>query len=209
MLITNFRPPVARRLGYDYESLRKVNNGLVYARVGAYGEKGPYAEKRGYDRIFQALSGMMRKSGPEGIPRNAGIWAADMSAPWAMCYGIALALMHREKTGEGQEVGTSLLQMSMAMQAVDLVRADSEAGSGGESGEDYANQPLYLPYQCSDGEWVNIVVITDKEFEGLCKALELPDVLEDSPVLDTPGPHSTRRGAIPGAVGGVFDETPE
>ena len=180
VLITNFRPPVARRLGYDYESLRAINKGLVYARVGAYGEKGPYAEKRGYDRIFQALSGMMRKSGPEGIPRNAGIWAADMSAPWAMCYGIALALMHREKSGEGQEVSTSLLQMSMAMQAVDLVRADSEMEAGGESGEDYANQPLYLPYQCSDGEWVNIVVISDKEFQGLCEALEIPDVLEDA-----------------------------
>ena len=83
----------------------------------------------------------------------------------------ALALMHREKTGEGQEVSTSLLHMSMAMQAVDLVRADSEVESGGESGEDYANQPLYLPYGCSDGQWVNIVVISDKEFRGLCKAL--------------------------------------
>ena len=180
VLITNFRPPVARRLGYDYESLRAINKGLVYARVGAYGEKGPYAEKRGYDRIFQALSGMMRKSGPEGVPRNAGIWAADMSAPWAMCYGIALALMDRERSGEGQEVSTSLLQMSMAMQAVDLVKADSEMGTGGESGEEYANQPLYLPYQCSDGEWVNIVVITDKEFQGLCEALEIMDLLEDA-----------------------------
>ena len=179
VLITNFRPSVAQRLGYDYETLRAINRGLVFARVGAYGERGPYAGKRGYDRIFQALSGMMRKSGPEGIPRNAGIWAADMSAPWAMCYGIALALMHREKSGEGQEVSTSLLQMSMAMQAVDLVRADSEVGSGGESGEEYANQPLYLPYECSDGEWVNIVVITDKEFRGLCEALEILDVLED------------------------------
>ena len=179
VLITNFRPSVARRLGYDYETLRAINRELVFARVGAYGERGPYAGKRGYDRIFQALSGMMRKSGPEGIPRNAGIWAADMSAPWAMCYGITLALMHREKTGEGQEVSTSLLQMSMAMQAVDLVRADSEAVAGGESGEEYANQPLYLPYECSDGEWVNIVVITDKEFRGLCEALEILDVLED------------------------------
>ena len=179
VLITNFRPSVAQRLGYDYETLRAINRGLVFARVGAYGERGPYAGKRGYDRIFQALSGMMRKSGPEGIPRNAGIWAADMSAPWAMCYGIALALMHREKSGEGQEVSTSLLQMSMAMQAVDLVRADSEVVAGGESGEEYANQPLYLPYECSDGEWVNIVVITDKEFRALCEALEILDVLED------------------------------
>ena len=131
VLITNLRPPVAQRLGYDYESLRAVNARLVFARVGAYGERGPYADKRGYDRLFQALSGMMRRSGPDGMPRNAGIWAADMSAPWAMCFGIVLALMDRERTGEGQEVSTSLLQMSMAMQAVDLVRADSEVGSGG------------------------------------------------------------------------------
>lgn len=207
VLITNFRPAVARRLGYDYESLRAVNKRLVYARVGAYGEKGPYAEKRGYDRIFQALSGMMRKSGPEGVPRNAGIWAADMSAPWAMCYGIALALMEREKTVEGQEVSTSLLQMSMAMQAVDLVRADSEIGSGEESGEEYANQPLYLPYQCSDGEWVNIVVITDKEFRGLCEALEITDVLEDSRFSTPLG--RIRNGDVLGQVlAGVFSTQP-
>ena len=207
VLITNFRPPVARRLGYDYESLKAVNRRLVYARVGAYGEKGPYAEKRGYDRIFQALSGMMRKSGPEGIPRNAGIWAADMSAPWAMCYGIALALMDREKTGEGQEVSTSLLQMSMAMQAVDLVRADSEMEAGGESGEDYANQPLYLPYQCSDGEWVNIVVISDKEFQGLCEALEIPDVLEDAR-FSTPLGRIQNGDVLFQVLSGVFSTRP-
>ena len=151
---------------------------------------------------------MMRRSGPEGIPRNAGIWAADMSAPWAMCYGIALALMHREKTGEGQEVSTSLLHMSMAMQAVDLVRADSEVESGGESGEDYANQPLYLPYECSDGEWVNIVVISDKEFRGLCEALEITHVLDD-PRFSTPsGPDKERRCAVPG-VGRCVLDTPD
>lgn len=207
VLITNFRPPVARRLGYDYESLRTINQGLVYARVGAYGEQGPYAGKRGYDRIFQALSGMMRKSGPEGMPRNAGIWAADMSAPWAMCYGITLALMHREKTGEGQEVSTSLLQMSMAMQAVDLVRADSEAGPDAESGEEYANQPLYLPYQCSDGEWVNIVVITDKEFQGLCEALEITDVLEDAR-FSTPLGRIQNGEALGQLLAGVFSTQP-
>ena len=207
VLITNFRPAVARRLGYDYESLRAVNKALVYARVGAYGDRGPYAEKRGYDRIFQALSGMMRPSGPEGIPRNAGIWAADMSAPWAMCYGIALALMHREKTGEGQEVSTSLLHMSMAMQAVDLVRADSEVESGGESGEDYANQPLYLPYECSDGEWVNIVVISDKEFRGLCEALEITHVLDD-PRFSTPLGRIKNGGVLFQVLAGVFSTRP-
>ena len=176
VLLTNFRLAVARRLGYDYETLRRINPGLIYARVSAYGDKGPYAARRGYDRIFQALSGMMRQSDPDSPPLAAGVWAADMSSPWAACYGIALALLHRERTGKGQLVETSLLHMSLAMQAVDLVRAEGD--SVGQK-EDYSNQALYQPYQCADGQWINIVVISDKEFEALCCAMEEPHLAKD------------------------------
>lgn len=179
VILTNFRPVVAARLGYDYKSLKILNPGLIYARVSAFGDNGPYANDRGYDRLFQALSGMMSQSNPEDIPRGAGIWAADMSAPWALCYGIALALIHREKSGEGQEVNTALLHMSLAMQAVDLVRSEEEVTSSSDPTENLSNQALYLPYQCSEGKWINIVVISDKEFISLCEALEIPDAIKD------------------------------
>ncbi len=179
VLLTNLRLAVAQRLGYDYEALRRLNPGLIYARVSAYGDKGPYATRRGYDRIFQALSGMMRQPAPDSPPVAAGVWAADMSSPWAVCYGVTLALLHRERTGKGQVVETSLLHMALAMQAVDMVRAEGERGSDGQ-GEDYSNQALYLPYQCSDGRWINIVVISDKEFEALCLALGEPHLTHDT-----------------------------
>ncbi|MEE9247772.1 MAG: CoA transferase [Dehalococcoidia bacterium] len=172
VLLTNFRAAVAHRLGYDYRTFHDLNPGLIYVRVNAYGDQGPYAERRGYDRLFQALSGMMRQPGPDQPPMAAGVWASDMSAPWAVCYGVALALLHRERTGEGQQIETSLLHMSLAMQAVDMVRVEREMQTE-DPMESYANQALYLPYQCADGQWVNIVVISDREFEGLCRALEV------------------------------------
>lgn len=179
VLLTNFRAAVAHRLGYDYRSFLDLNPGLIYVRVNAYGDQGPYAERRGYDRLFQALSGMMRQPGPDQPPMAAGVWASDMSAPWVVCYGVTLALLHRERTGEGQQIETSLLHMSMAMQAVDMVSVEREMPSE-DPMERYANQALYLPYQCSDGQWVNIVVISDREFEGLCSALEVSHLARDS-----------------------------
>ena len=178
VLLTNFRLEAARRLGYDYETLQAINPRLVYVRVGAYGDSGPYAERRGYDRLLQALSGMMSQMVPDGPPLSAGVWAADMSTPWAVCYGICLALLDRERTGQGQTVETSLLHMALSMQAVDLVRAETESLSEAERNE-YANQALFSPYQCRDGLWINLIVLSDGEFTSLCEALEAPHLSKD------------------------------
>ena len=82
IVIVNFRPQVAQRLGLTYEDLEPLNPGLIYVELSAYGERGPYADRPGYDLIFQALSGMMHRSLPDGTPIGAGIWAADS---WRRC----------------------------------------------------------------------------------------------------------------------------
>ncbi len=178
VVLNNFRLEGARRLGYDYESLRRVNPRLIYARLSAFGDEGPYAGRRGYDRLFQAMSGMMRQASPDSPPVATGIWASDMSTPWAVCYGVALALLHRERTGQGQEIETSLLHMAMAMQAVDMVGLDAESAPQNGNME-HAHQTLYLPYRCSDDKWIDIVIISDGEFVSLCHALGEPHLAED------------------------------
>ena len=135
MLIHNFRPQVAKRHGLSYEELEHLNPGLIYVQLSAYGQKGPFSERPGYDLLFQALSGMMHRSAPDGTPIGAGIWAADCSTPMGLAYGVALALLQREKTGRGQVVETSLLQMAIAMQDVDLVRPEAEPPTGRGLGE--------------------------------------------------------------------------
>ena len=180
VLIHNFRPRVARRLGLTYEDLEPVHPRLVYVQLSAYGTKGPYADRPGYDLIFQALSGMMHRSMPDGTPIGAGIWAADCSTPMALAYGVSTALFVRERTGRGQKVETSLLQMAIAMQHVDLVKPEKEPPAGRQA----ANQATFSPYKGSDGQWFLPVALSDREWVRLCDVIGLGH-LRDDPAFST------------------------
>ncbi len=175
VLIHNFRPQVAKRHGLSYEELEQLNPGLIYVQLSAYGQKGPFSERPGYDLLFQALSGMMHRSAPDGTPIGAGIWAADCSTPMGLAYGVALALLQREKTGRGQVVETSLLQMAIAMQDVDLVRPEAEPPTGRAS----ANQATFAPYRAQDDRWFLPVAVSDREWEKLSNAIGLPHLADD------------------------------
>jgi crotonobetainyl-CoA:carnitine CoA-transferase CaiB-like acyl-CoA transferase len=179
VLIHNFRPGVAERLGYDYPTLRAVNGRLVYAWLTAYGALGPFAMRPGYDLLFQGLSGILaRRRLPDGRPLNAGVWVADCSAPMELAYGIAVALYMRERTGQGQLVTTSLLHAALAMQLPELVKVERELESAAD-GADYAAQAMYAPYRCRDGHFVIIVVIQDEQWRRLCRALGRADLADD------------------------------
>ena len=178
VFIHNFRPGVERRLGYDYDTLSQRNPRLIYVGVSAFGPRGPYAQRRGYDLLFQSLSGILakRRTG-EGVPIPSGIWISDASAPIAAAYGVTLALLTRETTGRGQRVETSLLHMALAMQSVDLVRVEHEGDSEGPP--DYSSQAMYSPYRCGDGRYLIMVVLTNEQFASLCRALELEHLIDD------------------------------
>jgi crotonobetainyl-CoA:carnitine CoA-transferase CaiB-like acyl-CoA transferase len=180
VVLHNFRPGVAERLGYDYPTLRDLNERLVYAWLTAFGSSGPYADRPGYDRLFQGLSGIFARTRlPDGTPLGAGgLWVADSSAPMEFAYGIALALFMRERTGQGQLVTTSLLHATLAMQLVDLVSVERELESPG-SPSDYAGQAMFSPYRCQDGAYLVIVVIQDAQWQRLCHALEIPEAARE------------------------------
>ena len=179
VLIHNFRPGVAERLGYDYPTLRNLNERLVYAWVTAYGAEGPFALRPGYDLLFQGLSGILaRRRGPDGRPLGSGVWVADCSAPMELAYGIAVALFARERTGRGQLVTTSLLHAALAMQLPDLVKVEHEMEPG-QNGRDYSTQAMYAPYRCRDGCFLIIVVIQDEQWRRLCGALGRADLAGD------------------------------
>lgn len=183
VLIHNFRPGVPERLGYDYPVLARLNSRLIYVEVVAYGYRGPYANRRGYEPLFQSLTGVMdRQRRPDGTPVGAGVWISDMATPFAICAGVALALYHREQTGLGQKIETSLLHMELAMQTVDLVGVEREEPLTGGP-DDWRPDPVWAPYQCLDGNWLVICAITNKEFQSLCNALEVPQMPEEPQFL--------------------------
>src|ERR1700728_1946630 len=116
VVVENFRPDVKKRLGIDYKTLARINRRLIYASISGFGQSGPYAARPGFDQIAQGMGGLMSITGfPGQGPLRVGIPIADLTAGIFCAQGILLALLEREKTGEGQWVNTSLLESQIFM----------------------------------------------------------------------------------------------
>ncbi|MBI3965433.1 MAG: CoA transferase [Chloroflexi bacterium] len=201
VVLQNFRPGVAERLGVDYETLSALNPRLIFVSVTPYGPKGPFANRRAYDLLVQAHTGMLglRRDGT-GMPIPSGVWAADMSTPMLIAYGVTLALLTRERTGRGQKVETALLYGAVMMQAVDLVRAQTET----ETPRSLAAQALYAPYRCGDGEYLIIVVVSEGEWQALCRVLDLEHLARE-PGLDSPAARAERSAELYPIFEAIFE----
>jgi crotonobetainyl-CoA:carnitine CoA-transferase CaiB-like acyl-CoA transferase len=180
VLVENFRPGVMDRLGIGYDALSAINPQLIYGSLTAFGQKGPYAERAGFDRLAQGLSGAMFRKDAEGRPLPNGIWIADWGSPMLMAFGIMAALFVRDRTGRGQRVETSLLQAAMAMQYAQLtVVEDDPTPPRGEE-----NPTGYNCYRCSDGVFINIAVYLPHQFQSLVRAMDLPHLADDPRITD-------------------------
>ncbi|MBT4490243.1 MAG: CoA transferase, partial [Rhodospirillaceae bacterium] len=116
VVVENYRPDVKHRLGIDYDSLKAINPGLVYASISGFGQDGPYVGRPGFDQIAQGMGGLMSITGVPGEgPMRVGIPVADLTAGIFCAQGILIALLEREVSGQGQWVKSSLLQSQIAM----------------------------------------------------------------------------------------------
>ena len=118
VLLINYRPGVAEELRVDYDSARKLNPRIIYCENTAFGKVGPYAMRRGYDLVAQSVSGLAT-SNPNiqnGLPQVVAFAPGDVVTGVAMAWAISAALFHRERTGEGQAINTSLLLTSLFLQ---------------------------------------------------------------------------------------------
>ncbi|MEL0323573.1 MAG: CoA transferase, partial [Rhodospirillales bacterium] len=116
VLIENFRPGVAERIGIGYETMAELNPSLIYCSISGFGQTGPYSSRGGFDLVAQAMSGLMTINGPpEGGPYRIPIAISDVAAGMNGAIGILTALQHRNKTGEGQQVDVSLLDSALSM----------------------------------------------------------------------------------------------
>jgi len=114
VFVENFRPGAAERLGLGYETLRAINNRLVYCSISAFGQSGPYADKPGFDTLGQAMSGLLSLLIDADDPKVMGMAVSDYVTGLSAGYGILAALLAREKSGEGCRVETSLLQATLS-----------------------------------------------------------------------------------------------
>jgi crotonobetainyl-CoA:carnitine CoA-transferase CaiB-like acyl-CoA transferase len=156
VVVENYRPDVKHRLGIDYEALRAVNPRIIYGSISGFGQDGPYGKRAGVDQIAQGMGGLMSITGEPGQgPMRVGIPIADLTAGMNTAMGILLALVEREKSGEGQWVHTSLLESQIAMldfQAARWLIAKDVPGQAGN------NHPTSIPtgvFATADGH-INI-----------------------------------------------------
>ncbi|MGI9520478.1 MAG: CaiB/BaiF CoA transferase family protein [Hyphomicrobiaceae bacterium] len=177
VIVENYRPDVKMRLGIDYETLKPLNKGLIYASISGFGQDGPYAERPGFDQIAQGMGGLMSITGAPGQgPMRVGIPIADLTAGIFCAQGILLALLERERTGEGQWVQTSLLQAQTFMLDFQASRWLMDGVVAPQAGN---NHPTSIPtgvFETSDGH-INIASA------GQAIYLKLVDVLGDEELM--------------------------
>lgn len=189
VVIVNFRPGVAEKLGIDYPALREINPQLIYCSSTAFGSKGPYRDRPGYDPILQSISGLAKETANySGRIAISPVAASDYQASMLVLTGVLAALLHREKTGVGQLVETSLLQGIMSIQT-HFFYQPVEAEAQGRVGI----YPYRL-FETKDGQ-IFIGGATDKFWRMLCDVLELSDLAID-PRYDTNEKRTTRSSEL-------------
>jgi len=179
VVVENFRKDVKYRLGIDYEAVRKVNPGIVYASVSGFGQEGPYSERPGVDQVVQGMSGLMSVTGQPGEgPMRVGIAISDTSAGMFLGQGVLMALLHREKTGEGSWVHTSLLESMLSKLDFQGARYTMAGEVPGQEGNNHpTNSPMGV-FHTLDG-MVNLAASTNKMFGAFTAAVGQPGLAEN------------------------------
>ncbi len=178
VMVENFKPGGLRRFGLDYESVSAANPGIIYASVTGFGEEGG-AQLPGYDILVQAVSGLMSLTGEaDGPPLRSGISLVDIICGLHTAIGILSALHHREATGAGQRIQSSLLTSALS----GMANQSSAYVAGGKvpyrMGNNHPSLFPYNPLPTADGEMI-IAVGNDRQFAALCAVIGAPELAAD------------------------------
>ena len=199
VVVENYRPDVKRRLGIDYESIKAVNPGVVYASISGFGQDGPYGKLPGFDQVAQGMGGLMSITGLPGQgPVRAGIPVADLSAGLYAAIGVMVALLGRGQTGEGQWVQTSLLQAQISMLDFQAERWLLAKEVPPQSGN---NHPTGIPtgvFRTKDGH-INIAATGTAIYQRFCEVMGREDWLTDER-FNTPPRRSKNRDEMNGQI---------
>ena len=176
VIAENFRADVKHRLQIDYESVRAVNERVIYASISGFGQEGPYSDRPGVDQIVQGMSGLMSITGEPGRgPMRVGIAISDTAAGMFLGQGILLALLDRERTGEGQWVHTSLLESMLSKLDFQGARYTMLGDVPAQQGNDHPTAFPMGTFTCADG-FVNIAAPTERMWASFLDAVEDDDL---------------------------------
>ena len=178
VLVHNFRPGTAERIGLGEDAVRAIRHDIIYVSISGFGERGPYADQRAYDPIIQALSGLadIQRDRDTGRPRMVRTIIADYTTALTAAQAITAALFAKHRPGQGQHVRISMLDAMIsylwpeAMPSLTFVGEERDP-SDGEMGPDlvFATQDRYI----------TAAALSDDEWAGMCRALNRQDLIDD------------------------------
>lgn len=173
VVVENFRPGVMARLGFDYATLSRHNPKLVYCSISGYGQSGPGATRAAYAPIVHAASGYdaanLSYQPTQDYPASTGIFTADILSGAYAFGAIQAALVHRERSGQGQAIDVSLMDSMLNLMVFECQEAQFPSER---------RRPVYAPMKTRDGH-VIIAPISPKNFEQMAEAMQRPDLKTD------------------------------
>ncbi len=179
VVLQNFSPGTLEKLGFPYERMKALNPRIVYCAISGFGQSGPSAGKAAYDQILQGLGGLMSITGPVGGPPiKVGVPIADIVAGMFAAYAVMVALFHRERTGQGQMIDTSLLDGQVALLTFQAQRYFLNGKPPGWGGNYH---PLIAPYELfkTKDSYINVAVGNDSLWARFCQSLGLEQYVND------------------------------
>jgi crotonobetainyl-CoA:carnitine CoA-transferase CaiB-like acyl-CoA transferase len=181
IVVEEFRPGVAQRLGIDYPTLQARNRRLIYCAITGYGQAGPWATVAGHDINYLSMAGLLSHLGPAGgppvVPRNL---VADYAGGALQgVIGILAALVARQRTGEGQFVDVSMTEGTLSLLGAALAfKTCGGQGPARGCGALDGAAPFYGVYATRDERWLSVGAIEPWFFANLCRALDLPQLID-------------------------------
>lgn len=201
IVIENFKVGGLKKYGLDYESLKAVNERLIYCSITGFGQNGPYAQRAGYDFMIQGMGGIMSITGqPDGAagaePMKMGVAFADIFTGLHAVIGITSALYHRERTGQGQYLDLALLDSQVAVLANQALNYLVGGKSPVRLGNAHPNIVPYQTFATADG-YIIIAVGTDRQYAEFCKLVGAAHLADDMRFKSNRGRVENREVLIP------------
>jgi crotonobetainyl-CoA:carnitine CoA-transferase CaiB-like acyl-CoA transferase len=185
VVVENFTPGVVRKLGIDYETLKKVNPGLIYCSISGFGQDGPYRDKKAYDPIIQGMTGIMSITGEKNRPPvKIGIPITDLVAAAQSVNAILTAYIHKLKSGQGQYIDVALYDSMISMLTIMAMDYFASGKAPERWGLDHIHRVPARAFETRDGKYVQVAATSDVMYAKFCRLLGLDELIED-PRFDT------------------------
>ncbi|MBM3650955.1 MAG: CoA transferase [Alphaproteobacteria bacterium] len=199
IVVENFPPGTMAEMGLGYEDIKAVNPRAIYIANTGFGQNGPYAQRKGYDTIFQAMSGLMSLTGePDRGPAKAGLPMSDLTSGLWIAVAALSGLAGRAQSGHGCFIDLSMFDAQVAQLTIAAARFFALGEVPPRTGTEHPGRVPSAAFQCRDGRWLHITG-SDQHWEPLLKALGLDSLLEDE-ALKKNAARVERRDEVMGAL---------